>query len=247
MNPTLSFHNDTQLKDDLLQEVKRHEELDQIVQGYYGRENGKWTGCAVGCSIHSLNKLRGKNYSYSDHSVYPKEFGIPEILARLQDRIFEGLPVEEVKKFPYRFLSAIPIGKDLDNVWRKFLVWLLVDPMDGVEKYARTDLQRKAIQDVADLLERSQSEKITVEQFRKVRKAAAAAAADAAAYAADAADAAAYDAADAAYAAADAAAYAAAYAADAAAYDAADAAYDAARRGHFVKMANKLINLLEAA
>jgi hypothetical protein len=244
MKTLISYLNDEQLKTDLLIEVKRHEELDMIVQGHYGRENGKFTGCAVGCSIHSLNKIRGKKHNYDDHAVYETEFGIPRIIARLQDKIFEGLPSEEAKKFPFRFLSAIGVGKNLEPVWKLFLVWLLVDPVEGVIKHAKTDQTRKAIQDVADLLSKSLLEKVTSEQFHEVRRAAYAAAAAAAdaAYAAAAAAAAA-DAAYAAYAAA--AAAAAADAADAA-NAAADAAY-AARKRKFVVMADKLIELLQAA
>ena len=216
MKHLISFNNDSQLKDDLLLEVKRHEELDMIVQGHYGRENGKWTGCKVGCSIHSLNKIKGLDYRTDDHSAYESGFGVSRIIARLTDRIFEGLPKERMKTFPFEFWSAVPVGKNLDNVWRKFLIWLLVDPQTGVIKHAADDQQRKAIQDVADLLERSLVEKITPEQFREVHNAARAAAA---AYAA--------------------AAYAYAYAA---AYAAA-----AARKQRFVTMADKLIELLQAA
>lgn len=44
-------------KTEFLAEVRKHRENDQIVQGTYGKENGKWRGCAVGCSIHSINLL----------------------------------------------------------------------------------------------------------------------------------------------------------------------------------------------
>jgi hypothetical protein len=247
MKTLISFNNDHQLKSDLITEVLRHQELDQIIQGTYGKENGIWKGCAVGCSIHSLNKIRNKNYAYGDHSVYEKEFGVPRIIARLSDKIFEGLAVNEAKEFPLRFWNAVQIGKNLDPVWRKFLVWLLIDENDGVIKHEKTDQTKEAITTVANLIQRSILEKITTEEFLAVRRAAH----DAAAYAAYAADTAAADAA--AYAAADAAAYAAAYAAAdaaaAAAADAADAAAAAAaaRKAKYKIMADKLIELLEAA
>jgi hypothetical protein len=258
MNTLISFNNDHQLKSDLITEVLKHQELDQIIQGTYGKENGIWKGCAVGCSIHSLNKIRNKNYAYGDHSVYEKEFGVPRMIARLSDKIFEGLDASEAKRFPLGFWNAVQIGKNLDPVWRKFLVWLLVDENDGVIKHAKRNQTKEAITNVANLIQRSILEKITSEEFLAVRRAARAA--DAAAYAsaaAYAASAAAYAAADAADAAADAAAYAAADAADADA-DAADAAYasadadadaDAAdaRKTKYKIMADKLIELLEAA
>lgn len=170
METLLSYKSDDGLKTDLLKEVKKHEAADQIVQGHYGKENGKWTGCAVGCAIHSLNLIMGKKHDYGDHSVYESEFGIPRIIARLQDRIFEGLPKERAKKFPFEFLSAVPIGKDLNLVWRKFLIWLLIDEKEGVIRHAKTDQTKKSITDVADLLTRSLTEKITDEQYSAVRQ-----------------------------------------------------------------------------
>ena len=70
-------------KDSLLAEIIRHQEADQIIQGTYGNDKaGKsWKGCAVGCSIHSLNKLEGKEFKLRDHHVYETELGIPESIA----------------------------------------------------------------------------------------------------------------------------------------------------------------------
>jgi len=46
----------------LVAEIKAHREADQIIQGTYGEgNNGDWKGCAVGCSIHSLNRKLGKD------------------------------------------------------------------------------------------------------------------------------------------------------------------------------------------
>ena len=129
---------------------------------------------------------------------------------------------------PQRFLEAAPVGADLSKVGDKFLHWLLIDPQDGVIKYAKTDRTKKAIQDVADLyVKKIAGEVVEADEWKKARTAADAADAAYAAYAAYAADAASAYAADAASAyAADAAS---AYAADAASAYAADAAYAAER------------------
>lgn len=95
------------------------------------------------------------------------------ILAHLEDRIFEGLSNEEAKDFPIKFLSAIPVGADLSQVFKHFLIWLLADPKEGVIKYAKTDRTKKSIQDVSDLLQKSLLNNVTPEQFMEVRKAAA--------------------------------------------------------------------------
>ena len=101
--------------------IEKHRQADHIIQGTYGEDsNGYWKGCAVGCSIHSLNRLKGKKFSTSDHSIYETELGIPEWLARLEDTIFEGLPKAEAVKWPERFTQAIPVGADLGPVKCQF-------------------------------------------------------------------------------------------------------------------------------
>ena len=216
MTKLLAYHNDPAIKAEYLARVKAHAEADEIKHGFYW-EGGK--GCAVGCTIHG-----------ADHVRYETELGIPRILARLEDRIFEGLSNGNAKDFPARFLSAITPGADLSKVWPKFAVWLLVDPKHGIARFTKKDsAQYIAIHRVADLY---RDLKDWDERDKAAFKKAAAAA-----YAAAAADAAAADAA-AAYAAV-AAAYAA-YAADA-------AAYAAARSTTFKLQAEKLLELLGEA
>jgi hypothetical protein len=228
----IAFHGDSNTKAKYVERVKAHAAADEIIHGQYWAA-GK--GCAVGCTIHG-----------SDHRRYEKELGVPLILARLEDRIFEGMTNGDAKEFPLRFLSAIEPGADLSLVWHQFAHWLLVDPQDGVIKYAKTDKTKDAIQLVAQLYDRA-ARGLLVEK-KEWQRAQGVAYAAAAADAADAAADAAYAAADAAYAAAAAAyaAAAAAYAAAAAAAAAADA-YATARRKSYKRQADKLVELLLAA
>jgi len=246
----IAYHGSEAIKAKYLARVRLHREADEIIHGFYWKD-GK--GCAVGCTIHS-----------GSHAAYETELGIPQAIARLEDGIFEGLSNGDAKLFPEQFLTAINVGADLTGVADKFLHWLLVDPSDGVMRYARTDDQRRAIERVGDFYARKiAGEEIERQEWISARENcwSVRAAAYAAAYAADAADAAAAyaaayadaaDAADAAaYAAAAYAAYAAAaaYAAYAAAYAAADAsAYAAdaaeARLSARKKQRDKLLSLL---
>src|SRR5690606_15257740 len=222
----LSFHNDPAIKEKYLNRLYLHYKADEIIQGTYW-QNGK--GCAVGCTVHSRS-----------HESYESELGIPRVLAYLEDGIFEGLPNEKAKEFPIQFLEAIPVGVDLEPVWRKFMIWLLIDENEGVIRHAKTAETKKVIKDVAKAFKTASREK-----WATVRRAAYAAAyateyaVDADAYAvtatAYAVTATAYTA-DAAYAnAADVAADAAADAAThAAAADAADAGIDARNRKYVV-------------
>ncbi len=253
MTQLLAFHNDPKIKTKYVKRVKTHYELDEIIQGKYW-ENGK--GCAVGCTIQDDDILKSNG---SCHKRYEEALGIPQVLARLEDRIFEGLSNGEAKEFPLRFLEAVNVGADLSLVFHKFVLWSLSDPKDGIVKFAKRKQTIDAIKKVSSLLEKKiNGEDVSLEAWREVREIALTARRDAAAAAAAAAAAYAYAYAYA-YAAADAAAAAYAYAyayaaadaaaaADAYADAAADAAaYKKARSARFTQMANKLIELLKEA
>ena len=125
MTQLLAFHNDPKIKEKYLDRVKEHKRLDQIAKGEYVNLAAK-KFCAIGCTIHS-----------DKHDAYETELGIPQMLARLEDKIFEGASDEWSKKWPERFLKAIPIGADLSKVGWKFQHWLLLDPKYGVVRFAR--------------------------------------------------------------------------------------------------------------
>lgn len=203
----LAFHNDPGIKRKYLTRVLGHQKSDELIKGQYW-QNGK--GCAVGCTVHSEN-----------HMAYETELGIPVAIARLEDRIFENLPNDKAKEWPVRLLNSIHVGADLSMVPSKFLHWLLVNPKDGVIRFAKSKKSVKLIRDVADLYQRKlNGDSPSYQEWR-------------AAYAATAYDATAYDAAV--Y---DAAVYTA--------YNAYNAAvYDAAKKNHYVIMSDKLIELLE--
>ena len=242
-----AFHGDKKVKEKYIARVKAHAEADEIIKGKYW-QGGK--GCAVGCTVHS-----------DSHRSYETELGIPRVIARLEDRIFEGMSNDQAKDFPLKFLEAINVGADLSLVWYKFLVWLLDDPTEGVGRYIKREKPAfdKAVANYKKIIE---GESISLAEWIEIRDEswrernaahAATAAADATAdayAAAHAADAATYAAhADAAAAhAAD--AYAAAHAAHAyvaAAYAAAAHAVhaNAAISKSFNRQAEKLLEILK--
>lgn len=232
MTDLIAYHNDPQIKADILAQLAAHRAADELVKGQYW-EGGK--GCAVGCTLHS-----------SDHAEYETRFGILQMLARLKDRMFEGMPDEQSQLWPERFMSAIEPGADLSRVGWKFLHWLLTDKSinPGIDHPSVAD----AVQQCADVL-------VPLAESRPVDRAAKAAAAAArasmaaseavsAALAARAAESAAWAAA----AAADAAvAEAAAWATRATKAAAALAARAPAKAAAYAKMADKLIELIEEA
>lgn len=149
-----AFNNDPKIKEFYVNRVKAHAEADEIVQGKYW-ENGR--GCAVGCTIEG-----------SDHAKYETELGVPQILARLQDRIFEGLELSEAKQFPLQFLDAIEVGADLELVFYRFMHRVLSDKDKGTINYAGKNKQ--VVQDVIDLLfKKTQNLEVTQKEWEKAR------------------------------------------------------------------------------
>jgi hypothetical protein len=93
----LAYHSDPAIKAHYLARVEGHAAADEIIKGQYW-EAGK--GCAVGCTVHG-----------GSHCDFERELGIPQMLAWLEDVIFEGLPNRVAKTWPERFLSSISPGK----------------------------------------------------------------------------------------------------------------------------------------
>ena len=108
METLKAFHNDVAVKKKYIKRVKAHRIADKLIKGKTW-ENGK--GCAIGCTLEAY-----------DHSLYPIELGIPEMIARFEDCIFEGLPNGKSQEWPERFLKAINVGADLSRVGPKMLL-----------------------------------------------------------------------------------------------------------------------------
>lgn len=132
----LAFTNTTHTKDQVLTQIRAHAEADEIVKGQYW-ENGK--GCAVGCTLHSGN-----------HVEYEFRFGIPQMLAHLEDCIFEGLPNGTAKQWPERFMLAVRPGTDLSRVSWRFLHWVLTD--ESVNPGITHPLVKDAVKQCADVI-----------------------------------------------------------------------------------------------
>ena len=109
----IAFHNDPALAEMVRSQVHAHAKADEIVQGKYW-ENGK--GCFIGCIAHS-----------DSVSTVEDLTGFPDMLTRIAEGIFEGLPNEKAKEFPVAILNAVRPGADLSLVSWKFLHWLIDD------------------------------------------------------------------------------------------------------------------------
>ena len=182
--------------------MQKHFDADTIRGGSY--DHGDGTFCNIGCLAS------GKD----DITYIQSEYGIPLKVMRIQEGIFEALPVAEQPQFALDCAKAIGVdGKDLSLVMPKMMVALL-------SRFPK----QKAITTVIDLYKRV----IAGDNISDMRSEFTAAAA--AAYATPAADAAVASYAAATADAAVAAAAAAVYAADTAVAAAAAATYIAERQ-----------------
>ena len=136
MTTLIAYHGKPENKSAILAQLRAHRLADELVKGHYW-QNGK--GCAVGCTVHSAN-----------HLAYETQFGIPVMLARLEDCIFEGLPNGEAKRWPERFMSAIKPSADLSRVGWQFLHWLLTD--QTVNPGINHTLVKDAVRQCADVI-----------------------------------------------------------------------------------------------
>lgn len=116
----IAYLNQPKIKINILRQLRAHTKADELVKGKYW-EGGK--GCAVGCTIHS-----------GEHCKYEPRFGIPRVLAKLEDNIFEGLPNGQAKAWPVRFMEAVKVGTDLGVVWPQFALWMLRDEFPKTTK-----------------------------------------------------------------------------------------------------------------
>lgn len=153
--------------DEMKVEVASHIAADKVVQGTYW-ENNK--GCFIGCLTHS-----------SEAQGVEEKFGIPLVLVRITEIIFERLPEKEA----VQFFADIPIAIGADNKDLSLVHWkFLRDTLLRLPKKLITPAIQTVIDGISLLAEGK--------EWSKDEAAAAESAADAAADAAD------FDAADAA-------------------------------------------------
>lgn len=104
----------------------------------------------------------------NDYSEYETRFGIPQILARLEDEIFHGLLKEEAKIWPISFMGAIPVGADLSDIWRQFAIIILSDPEKGVLKLTNPNSQQNlAISKVIELYQTNSKDEVAWSETMK--------------------------------------------------------------------------------
>lgn len=135
----MAWFNEPELKEAVMQQLRQHKRLDEIVQGSYWR-HGK--GCHLGCLTHTNNTIG------SPHAAMERLFGIPNKIPWWLEAVFEGLPIEQAKRWVIESTDAIPVGANLSLAHHSLGVWLF-DPQTGINTI--DDTNRDAIDLVRSL------------------------------------------------------------------------------------------------
>ena len=95
-----------------------HQAADEYAAGNYWEGNGRGTGCSVGCTVHDAIALGvlPKGTDHGSHAELAAATGMPEMLWRLADYIFEGLPQSARREWTPRLLRAAAGCPDIDRV-----------------------------------------------------------------------------------------------------------------------------------
>ena len=153
----LAFHSEPSLKSAVMDRLREHRRLDQIVQGVYF-ENGK--GCHLGCLTH---------FESNTHDAAARLFGIEPRIGYWLEAVFEGLPKGDCERWVLESTEAIPCGADLSLCHHHLSAWLLGE--SGFLKIV--DENRDAIEQVRGLHVRAASgEVITADEWSAAMSAA---------------------------------------------------------------------------
>lgn len=109
--------------------VAEHIKADAVFQDMYWDEEAQ-KGCFIGCLVHGNRP-----------EIIEERYGIPMMITRIAEAIFERLPADEAKQFFADFPAAINNdGKDLSRVGWQFLAQTLRDlPVVAAEVQAVID------------------------------------------------------------------------------------------------------------
>jgi hypothetical protein len=127
-----AWHNDPNLKAEVLSRMLQHRVEDGIIQGSYQvyapEVASQYRGCLIGCTLPMGRVTEwGEGFldppvTYRDiddmewHPLVEEMYGIPESVNRLWERVFETLPVEKAAWFAVTTIEATPVGADMDVV-----------------------------------------------------------------------------------------------------------------------------------
>tara|TARA_R110002020_G_scaffold17586_1_gene61617 strand:+ start:228 stop:821 length:594 start_codon:yes stop_codon:yes gene_type:complete len=113
-----TFNGSTELKNELIEKLKHHQDLDTFIQGgWLDTKSGKvegngFKGCFYGCTMQTNEGAIEK---------FSKKYNIDLWYCHLTEKIFEGLPKGKFEKFPLQSIKVLPIGFNINRIKSLFL------------------------------------------------------------------------------------------------------------------------------
>jgi len=127
MKTNSAFFGDENLKNELLKNLKHHQEIDAFIQGQWLQdekiEGNGFKGCFYGCTTQTNKNPREK---------FSEKYGIDLWYCYLTERIFEGLPKGEFESFPYDSINIIPLNFDFNRIKSDYFKAILLKQLDFV-------------------------------------------------------------------------------------------------------------------
>ena len=153
-----AFYGDKELK----------EQVKQLVQYYVEREV-KWRKESRERHQLPIDMIRflyqvNPRYYGPHYDFYERNYGIPEVLAHVEEEIFSPYVSLANVESVLQFWEAIPVGADLTNVFSQLGAWMLLDPMHGMQQFLEPGSEiAKLSLEVAELCQKQSTE---VEMWR---------------------------------------------------------------------------------
>jgi hypothetical protein len=119
-----AYHGNPALKEDLLARVAAHAAANEITKrdGYTRRPS----------PFHAPGATSWGRDSDAPYVAMEEQWGIPQMLAQLEDVIYQGIPYGDAKAWPWRFAESVPIGVDLSRVCWRYLHGILTEAVANI-------------------------------------------------------------------------------------------------------------------
>jgi hypothetical protein len=121
-------------------EVRRLNEGDDRATVFWSRH--QWCDPRQNCQIPDCT-----------HEFYAKEIGVPAEVAYAERGFFLGVSKSYISSWGRRFIDSVPVGVELDTVWKEIALHVLANNQDGMINFAQTREQNDVVVKVIELIE----------------------------------------------------------------------------------------------
>jgi hypothetical protein len=122
-----TFNGNQKQKDELLEKLLHHQNLDTFIQGDWLSdtkvEGNGFKGCFYGCTMQTQDRPR---------EAFSELYNIDLWYCYITEKIFEGLPDGEYQTFPYKSIEILPVDFDFNVVKSAFHRGMLLKQLDWV-------------------------------------------------------------------------------------------------------------------